>query len=136
MKFSWFNKLKSNIPWFNKIKVALGIPVYNDILFIDQSVDNALKSGFDYIVYLDDGSNDGTYEKLMSYAVEHKHIEVIRNEHNSILNNGPNRWMIVAEACRKYNPDWIMIRAADQTLSYPLRKSLKKRLNYIYNNSS
>jgi glycosyltransferase involved in cell wall biosynthesis len=99
------------------MKIALGIPVYNDIYFIDRSVKNALNVGFDEIVYFDDGSIDGTYEKLLSYAKQNEHIHVFRNEENSLFSGVGNKWQIVAEKCREFNPDWIMVRAADECLS-------------------
>lgn len=110
------------------MRIAVGIPVYNDSIFLERSVKNCIDMGYDHVVYLNDGSTDGTYEKLMSLTKEHSHIKVLNGKSNSVFSGSGNRWEIVAEECRLFNPDWIMTRAADETLSYPSQKLLKDNL--------
>jgi glycosyltransferase involved in cell wall biosynthesis len=117
------------------MKIAVGIPVYNEEIFIEQSVQNCIAVGYDYVVYLDDGSTDNSYEKLLNCTKDYPHIKIIRNENNSVLSNNGNRWEIVSEECRKFDPDWIMVRATDECLSYPAFKNgpnlLRKNIEYL-----
>jgi len=101
------------------MKIAVGIPAFNDEIFVEQSIQNCIDVGYDYVVYLDDGSTDKTYEKLMDYTKNYDHIKVIRNKENSVLTNSGNRWEKAATECSKVKPDWIMSRAVDEVLSYP-----------------
>jgi glycosyltransferase involved in cell wall biosynthesis len=118
------------------MKIAVGIPVYNEELFIEQSVQNCIDVGYDYVVYLDDGSTDGSYEKLIQYTESYSHIKVIKNDRNSVIFNTGNRWKIVSEACKEFGPDWIIVRAADECLSYPAFKYgpnlLRKNIELLY----
>ena len=100
------------------MRVVLGTPIYNDVQFIDNHVKNALGVGYDEIVYLDDGSTDGSYEKLCAYANIYPHIHVFKHKVNSVLSNTLNRWQIVSYKCREFEPDWIMVRAVDEILSF------------------
>lgn len=117
------------------LKIAVGIPVFNDESFIEQSVNNCLDVGYDYVVYLDDGSTDSTYEKLLYYTKNYDNILVLRNKDNSVSSNGTNRWKTVSLECAKFNPDWITVRAADECLSFPAfnrgQNLFRKNLEYI-----
>lgn len=114
------------------MRIVVGIPVFNEMFFIDQSVSNAVFMGYDKVVYLDDGSTDGTYEKLLEYSNKYESVEVFSNDKNSILSKGTNRWKVLAEHCRQFDPDWIMVRAADQTFSVSSKLLLRNRLEEIY----
>jgi len=115
--------------------VAVGIPVYNDEVFLERSVQNCLDVGYDYVVYLDDGSTDNTYSKLMDLTKGHSEFKVIKKEQNSVFSNDGNRWEIVSKECQKINPDWIMVRAADECLSYAAFKEgpnlLRKNIEFL-----
>jgi glycosyltransferase involved in cell wall biosynthesis len=117
------------------MKMVLGTPTYNESYFIDAHVKNAIEVGFDEIVYLDDGSTDDTYQKLLDYQVKYKHIHVFKTPSNSVLSNTMNRWKFIAYKCRELNPDWIMVRAADEIMSFPTTLSggdlLRVRLNEL-----
>ena len=115
------------------MKIVLGIPVYNNVEFLKYTVDSMLSVGFDDIVYLDDGSTDGTSELLQSYSDKYENIHVIKNDSNSVLTQGVNRWKILAEHCKSFNPDWIIIRAADQVFSAMTKALLRPRLEYLLN---
>lgn len=120
------------------VKIVIGIPTFNDSEFIDGSVENLVRTGFDDIVYLDDGSTDDTYDKLVAYKEKYPQIHIIQNKENSILTQGENKWKVVAEYCRTLNPDWIIIRATDQLLSadcfQDTKDALRKRLEFLWEN--
>lgn len=118
-----FGVLRSDV-----VRLAVGIPVYNGVGFVELSVQNCLDVGYDHIVYLDDGSVDGTYDLLKHYASRHNHITVIRNDVNSIAANTENRWKTVSEVCRGFDPDWIFVRAVDEALTFPAHQSAENAL--------
>lgn len=115
------------------MKIVLGIPVYNDLEFLVDTLPSMLEIGFDQIVYLDDGSTDGTYDFLVEQSRNNREIFVFRNKRNSILNHGPNRWSILTGMCSKFDPDWIMVRAADEKFSAPAKELLRPRLEELLN---
>jgi glycosyltransferase involved in cell wall biosynthesis len=110
------------------MRIVLGVPVYNDSIFIDRSIQNALDVGYDDVVYLDDCSTDNSYEKLLEYSKKYRHIHVFSNQCNTVSSGLGNKWKIVSDLCRKFNPDWIMVRAADECLSWP---SFKRGQNLL-----
>jgi glycosyltransferase involved in cell wall biosynthesis len=110
------------------LKIAVGIPVYNDSIFLERSIQNCLDIGYDNVVYLNDGSTDDSYDKLIELTTGYDHIKVINSNKNSVLSASKNRWEVVAEECKKFNPDWIMVRAVDEILSHPAQKLFKNNL--------
>ena len=54
-----------------QVKVQILIPLYNAVELIDDTMQSIWNQNFDsnniYIVAMDFGSTDGTYEKLLSY---------------------------------------------------------------------
>ena len=121
------------------MRIVLGVPLVNELSrgHLHIQVENALKVGYDEIIFLDDGSTDGTWEALKKYETQHDHIHIFKNDQNSVLSKGSNRWMKVAELCSRYEPDWVMHRACDHLLSCSafkhtdnlFRKQLEKYLN-------
>jgi glycosyltransferase involved in cell wall biosynthesis len=111
------------------MRIVLGTPVYNEINFIDTHLKNALAVGFDEIVYLDDGSTDGTYEKLLEFKNAYDHVHIIRQEDNSVQIRGTNRWMVLSNYCREFDTDWIMVRSADECFS---KAAFKNGDNLLY----
>ncbi|MEA3497422.1 MAG: glycosyltransferase [Campylobacterota bacterium] len=82
------------------------------------TMDNAIAIGVDDIVILDDGSDDGSWRVLKEYAEKYDHIRIYRNDKNSVLSEGKNRWKFIVDKIAEKTPDWIVIRAADQIYSY------------------
>jgi len=113
------------------IKLAVGIPVYNDSVFIERSVQNCIDMGYDYVVYLDDGSTDDSFDRLVELTRGHSHIDILRRKENSVSSNSGNRWEIVAEQCRTVNPDWIMTRATDEVLSHNAKGVLREKIDAL-----
>ena len=93
----------------NKGRFAVIIPVYNHEQRVADVVRSALKLGFPVYV-VDDGSTDGTYDKIKSMAVE-----IIRHEKNrgkgAALKSGfaaaaeKADWAITIDADGQHDPD-------------------------------
>ena len=64
-----------------KKKIALGVLAYNVSEFIGTVIDD-LSSLDEHIYIIDDGSNDGTSNKLKEITNKYKNIEIIKNSKN------------------------------------------------------
>ncbi|MBC1419328.1 bifunctional glycosyltransferase/CDP-glycerol:glycerophosphate glycerophosphotransferase [Listeria fleischmannii] len=64
------------------VLVSIVTPVYNVVTYIDETISSVLKQTQEGIelILVDDGSTDGSYEKIVEYAEQHKNITVIRQE--------------------------------------------------------
>ncbi|MBP5984291.1 MAG: glycosyltransferase family 2 protein [Fluviicola sp.] len=67
-----------------KSTLTIGMPVFNDIDFIEQSIKSILNlKDVDFILIIsDDGSTDGSAEICLKYAEEDKRIKYIRQQRN------------------------------------------------------
>jgi glycosyltransferase involved in cell wall biosynthesis len=104
------------------MNIVLAVTTYNEIAHVNLQLDNALEMGcYSEIVVLDDGSSDGTWDVLKQYAKKHNNIHVYRNEVNSVINKGKNRWAQISELVKPYAPTWVNNRACD--IIYPANNS-------------
>lgn len=60
------------------ITVSSNTLVLNEIKYIDGLIKNLLDANVDEIIFLDGGSTDGTYEKLIEYEKKCEKIKIIR----------------------------------------------------------
>lgn len=122
----------------DRVFISLGIPMYNELKkgHLVKTIENALAIGVDDIVILDDGSDDGSWDVLSEYASKYDHIRIYRNEQNSVLCEGNNRWKFIVDRIAEKRPDWVVIRAADQIYSYVATveggDQFRKRLTKFY----
>jgi len=104
----------------NRVKIVLGIPMYNELAkgHLHETIENALSVGFDHIIILDDGSTDDSWLVLQEYAIRYQNISIYRNESNSVIYEGNNRWKFIVDRIAEHEPDWVVVRSADQIYSY------------------
>lgn len=105
------------------MRIVLAVAMYNEIKYgphVSVQLDDALKLNcFDDIVVLDDGSTDGTWDALTEYSKKYNNIHIFRNENNSILSHGENKFKTLYDKVVTFSPDWIQVRAADVIFSDP-----------------
>ena len=112
------------------MKIVLAVTTFNEIAHVNLQLDNALEMGcYSEIVVLDDGSSDGTWDVLKQYAKKHNNIHVYRNEVNSVINKGKNRWAQISELVKPYAPTWVNNRACD--IIYPANNGQSPTLPLI-----
>ena len=63
-------------------KLSIGLPVYNEINYIEETLDSILAQSFVFyeLVIVDNCSDDGTYEVLKKYSTKDSRIKIIKNE--------------------------------------------------------
>ncbi|MBC1501959.1 glycosyltransferase [Listeria weihenstephanensis] len=74
-------------------KVSVVIPVYNVISYIDETIESLLNQTLKEIeiVLVDDGSSDGSLERIIEFATEHENICVVKEPNagpGTARNNG------------------------------------------------
>ena len=86
----------------NEIKVSLGIPVYNESLFLKDTIESLLSQSYSNIeiIAIDNCSSDNSYEILKKYSKKDKRIKVFRNEINIGLSNNFN--LLVEKSSGEY----------------------------------
>lgn len=103
--------------------VSIIMPVYNTIDYLDESVGSLINQTYSNIeiIIVDDGSNDGSYEKCLAFAREDDRIKVYRLNHGG---QGPARnfgvrtatgtWIAFIDSDDWYDLDYvkIMLRTA------------------------
>lgn len=104
--------------WYYKSRPLISVVMasHNRIDFIDEAVTSILNQtepDFEFII-IDDASEDGTYEKLQSYARQDKRIRLFRNEVNQGLVYNLNKGLDLARGR-------FIARMDDDDIAYPER---------------
>ncbi len=96
------------------LRVSIVIPIYNEIKTIEKIIDLVEKANIfgleKEIILVDDGSNDGTREKLKKYEDKHKVIYNTRNFGKGFslrqgFKEAVGDVVIIQDADLEYNPD-------------------------------
>jgi len=119
----------------NPLRIILALTVRDELRYgehIFMQLNDAVKRDYDEIVVLDDGSRDGTWDILQDYARKYNNIRIKRNEVNSILAKGENRWITLIRECEKYHPTWIHFRACDQLHSKLFNEKMREIVTYFH----
>jgi len=98
-----------------KDKISVIIPAHNEasriISSLKETIDTFDEFGCPYeIIVMDDGSSDGTYEKVLELSHEHKNVFVKKNWKNY----GKGR--AIKKGCRYASGDYIVFLDADMDL--------------------
>ena len=100
------------------------MPVYNGEKYIAEAIESILTQTFtDFeLIIVDDGSQDGSWEIIRSYAARDDRIRIIQLEHNMGLSNARNRGIAAA------NGEFITSMDCDD-ISLPER--LRKQVDFL-----
>ena len=77
----------------NKINLSIVIPVFNEknfIIKLFEEIKTFFNDSKNEIIFIDDGSTDDTYEKLLELSEKNKNITLFRNEENIGLTKSLN----------------------------------------------
>ena len=94
----------------NEFKLSILITFYNQIEYVDRLLNSIFSQETKYeyeIIVGDDGSNDGTYERLEEWQKEKKNIRIYRFDRNGTAITGfrasRNRLFLLSKASGKYS---------------------------------
>ena len=75
-----------------KPKISLGLPVYNESEFLDETILSLINQTYENIeiIAIDNGSDDNSYEILEKYSRSDKRIKIFKNDENIGLSDNFN----------------------------------------------
>jgi glycosyltransferase involved in cell wall biosynthesis len=121
-----------------KPKISLGLPVYNESEFLDETILSLEKQTYENIeiIAIDNGSDDDSYEKLEKYSQGDKRIKIFKNDENIGLSNNFN--LIFKKSTGKY---FVWIGAHDRYNRNFVEELLKtitssKNISLVFSNVS
>ncbi|WP_235934961.1 glycosyltransferase family 2 protein [Candidatus Laterigemmans baculatus] len=98
----------------DNFRLTVIVPVFNEAATVDQVVERLRRTGLPLeMILVDDGSNDGTGERIIALAEQATDVVVIRHPHNlgkgaairSGLRAASGEVVVVQDADLEYNPD-------------------------------
>jgi glycosyltransferase involved in cell wall biosynthesis len=146
----------------NNIKLSIVIPSYNEegnSIKLHKSIHKALHTKINYeVIWIDDGSTDGTYNQLLSIVKEDNHNKVIslmRNSGQSAalmagfdsakgqyiatidgdMQNDPDDYLRMIEKLESENLDMVVGWRKDRWMGNPIRRIPSLLANYIIKKS-
>ena len=100
-----------------KPKISLGLPVYNESEFLDETILSLIKQTYENIeiIAIDNGSDDDSYEKLEKYSRSDKRIKIFKNDKNIggsnnfnlVFKKSTGRYFVWIGAHDKYNSNFV-----------------------------
>lgn len=78
----------------------------------------------DAVVFLDDWSDDGSYETLVQIASERRNFQVVR-QHTRATNNGGSDWNVLYNHVAQFSPEWIFCPDVDELLEESEAKHIR-----------
>jgi glycosyltransferase involved in cell wall biosynthesis len=95
-------------------RVSVVIPAFNRQAFIGPAIDSVLSGSYDdfEIIVVDNGSSDGTIERVESYVKQDRRVRLIKNQKNVIgyslnlgLNAASGKYIAQLDSDDQYMPD-------------------------------
>ena len=115
--------------------VSVVMPIYNREDFLDKSIDSVLSQTFsDFeLLLLDDGSSDGTWQKMQAYAQKDKRIRLLKNpvnrgisfSRNRLLEHDKGTFVAMMDSDDTAKPNWLLrsvhalVKHTDVSIVYP-----------------
>jgi len=100
-----------------KPKISLGLPVYNESEFLDETILSLIKQTYENIeiIAIDNGSDDDSYEKLEKYSRRDKRIKIFKNDENIggsnnfnlVFKKSTGRYFVWIGAHDRYNRNFV-----------------------------
>ncbi|OHT10655.1 hypothetical protein TRFO_04157 [Tritrichomonas foetus] len=109
----------------DRFKISVAIPVFNRVNFIDRLLINLLNQTYPYyeVVFTDDCSTDGSYEKIYDRVKNDKRVTLVRHSYNKGIFWGRRTSYIVS----KY--EYIISVDPDDVINKDGIENLMKELN-------
>lgn len=111
--------------WYKLLppKVSIVMPVYNGVKYLDKTINFLLLQSYkDFeLIAIDDGSTDGSYEKLLELAQIDNRIRIYKNDENMGITKTRNKGFLLARG--KYiapmdQDDWSLPDRLDLSVKY------------------
>jgi len=108
-------------------KISANILIRNEVLQVDGLIQNLLDADVDELVFLDGGSTDGTYEKLVSYEETYEHIIILRwpqpsqSEYKCGFREKDRRNLMMQAS----NGDYVLYIDADERIDVDFKEKIK-----------
>ena len=94
--------------------ISVIIPVYNGVKWIERCILSVMAQEIKNIeiICIDDGSTDGSYEKLQNLKKKYNNLVVIRQKNQGVsvarntgIKNAIGKWIRVKERCTDHRSD-------------------------------
>lgn len=111
------------------VTISANVLVRNEIKHVDAFVRNMIDACIDGVVFLDGGSSDGTYERLLEYKVKYSHIRVLYweqpkgSEYKQGFNEVARRNLMIEAS----SMDWCLYIDIDERIPVDFKSKLDEK---------
>lgn len=111
------------------VTISANVLVRNEIKHVDAFVRNMIDACIDEVVFLDGGSSDGTYERLLEYKVKYSHIRVLYweqpkgSEYKQGFNEVARRNLMIEAS----SMDWCLYIDIDERIPVDFKSKLDEK---------
>lgn len=111
------------------VTISANVLVRNEIKHVDTFVRNMIDSCIDEVVFLDGGSSDGTYERLLEYKMKYPHLRVLHweqpegSEYKKGFNEVARRNLMIEAS----SMDWCLYIDIDERIPVDFKSKLDEK---------
>lgn len=112
------------------VTISATVLVRNEIKHVDAFVRNMIDACIDEVVFLDGGSCDGTYERLLEYKVKYPHLRVLHweqpegSEYKQGFNEVARRNLMIEAS----SMDWCLYIDIDERIPIDFKSKLDEKV--------